>query len=212
MQRKIIDWKDVAQGFYQKALSLAILLILFAFLVSPKMKVKAYEHKVKESKVIDIPPEIKKKIKPPERTVKPTVEIVIEESGIETEDEDIEIAETIEKTTFDPLEEQAPPSFRKTPPKFKSYEEEPVPIRQIPPKYPAYAKKMGIEGTVVLNVVVYKDGTVGEIEVVQSLLPGPGGLDEAAIKAVKKWEFSPAKSGGNPVSVWVNIPIEFSLE
>ncbi len=95
--------------------------------------------------------------------------------------------------------------------KQTSYEEPPVPIKQVPPHYPRLVKKAGIEGTVVLSVEIKKDGTVGDVEVVKSVYPGKGGLDEAAIKAVKKWKFEPAKSAGEPITVWVNIPLTFSL-
>ncbi len=91
------------------------------------------------------------------------------------------------------------------------YEEPPVPIKQVPPKYPKLLKRMGIEGTVVLFVEIKSDGTVGDIEVKKSLKSGKGGLDEAAIKAVKKWKFEPAKNAGKPITVWVTLPITFSL-
>jgi periplasmic protein TonB len=42
-------------------------------------------------------------------------------------------------------------------------------------------------------------------------MEGDGGFDEAAIEAVKKWEFTPAKSGGKPVACWVTFPISFGL-
>ena len=38
-----------------------------------------------------------------------------------------------------------------------------------------------------------------------------GGLDEAALKSVKQWTFSPAKSGGRPVACWVTFSVNFSL-
>ncbi len=68
MERKYQDWKDVANSYYDKAFSLAILLILFAFLVSPNIEIKAYKAEVKTTEAIEIPPEIKEKIKPPENT------------------------------------------------------------------------------------------------------------------------------------------------
>jgi protein TonB len=42
-------------------------------------------------------------------------------------------------------------------------------------------------------------------------MSGPGGLDEVAVKSVKNWEFSPAKSGGKPVACWVTFPVGFYL-
>jgi periplasmic protein TonB len=212
MQKKIIDWKDIADSYYEKALSLSILILLFAFLVSPKLEVKPFKRVVRIVEAIDIPPEIKEKIKPPEETVKPVVEIIVEDDLGEDEDEDIEIVSTIEKTTLDPYEEKVePPKFGQTS-KFVVYEDAPVAIKQVRPVYPDFARNSGIEGEVWLEVEVFADGTVGAIDVVQSLLSGPGGLDEAAINAVKQWEFQPAKSGGKPVSVWVTFPIDFGLD
>ncbi len=98
-----------------------------------------------------------------------------------------------------------------TTPRFISYNDPPQPIYNPRPKYTVFARRSGIEGRVVLNVEVFADGTVGAVEVVQSLMPGPGGLDEAAVRAIRQWEFEPAKSGGKPVSVWITFPIEFRL-
>ncbi len=69
-----------------------------------------------------------------------------------------------------------------------------------------------IQGEVILEVEVFADGTVGAIEVRKSLMSGPGGLDEAAIKSVKQWIFQPAKSSGRAVAVWVTFPVTFTLE
>ena len=94
MNKRIIDWKDIAWGSYDKSLSLAILLLLFTFLVSPKMEVKPYHREVKVQQAVEIPPEIKERIKPPEELVKPQVQIMVESDEI-AGDEDIEIVETI---------------------------------------------------------------------------------------------------------------------
>lgn len=94
---------------------------------------------------------------------------------------------------------------------FVIFEEPPVPVKQVIPRYPKMLKKSRIEGDVVLRVEVFADGTVGAVEVVKSLMAGEGGFDEAAIEAVKKWEFTPAKTGGKPVACWVTFPLSFSL-
>lgn len=210
--KKITDWKDIAGGFYEKAFSLTLLLILFAFLVSPKFEVKARKVEVKETVAVDIPPEIKERIKPPEETVKPVIRIMVEDEMGDDEDEDIEIIDTIESTTLDPYEEVEDLGSKiGTTSKFAVYEDPPVPIKRVPPVYPEFVKKMGITGQVHLEVEVFANGKVGAVEVKKSLMAGPGGLDEAAIKAVKQWEFSPAKSGGQPVACWVNFPVTFTL-
>ncbi|HCX73449.1 MAG TPA: hypothetical protein DHM37_07015 [Candidatus Cloacimonas sp.] len=213
MQKKSYDWKDIANSYYDKATSLAILILIFAFLVFPKFEIKPYKREVKVTEAIEIPPEIKEKIKPPETVVKPVVQVVVEEDFAGTEEEDIEIVETIEKTSLDPYEEIAPPPPQfGTTPKFVVYEDPPVPIKQVQPKYTDFARRTGIEGQVWLEVEVLKNGKVGAVEVKKSLLSGPGGLDEAAIKAVKQWEYSPAKSGGKPVACWITFPITFELK
>ena len=211
MHKENIDWKDIAQTYYDKLVSLAILILLFAFIVSPKIEIKPFKRIINITEAIDIPPEIKEKIKPPEETVKPVVEIVVEDDLEGDDDEDIEVIDTINKTTLDPYDDIQSRILGKTS-KFQIYDEDPIAIRQTKPEYPDFAKKAGIEGEVELQVEVFADGTVGAIEVVKTLMAGPGGLDEAAIKSVKQWVFQPAKSSGRAVSVWVRFSVTFTLE
>ena len=93
--------------------------------------------------------------------------------------------------------------------KFGEFEVAPYPIKQVPPIYPASAKEKNIKGEVWLEVEVFTDGTVGAIEVIKSVMPGPAGLDEAAVNSVKKWIFQPALSCGEPVACWAVFPIIF---
>ncbi len=207
------DWKDIASSYYDKAMSLAILLLLFSFMVSPKIEVKPYERKILEVTKLEEIPEIREEIKPPEQQVKPVIDIVIEDD-LSDDDEDIEIIDTIEKTELDVYEEEIVTNSNEigTTPKFVFYEDPPVPIKQIKPVYSDFAKRMNITGDVVLEVEVLIDGSVGAINVLHSLMPGPDGLDEAAVNAVKQWEFKPAQSGGKPVAVWVQFPVGFGLD
>ncbi|MDD3102816.1 MAG: TonB family protein [Candidatus Cloacimonetes bacterium] len=92
---------------------------------------------------------------------------------------------------------------------FISYYEPPMLLDKISPIYPKKAKKNLIQGTVVLEVQVLKDGSVGNINVKRSV---PGGLDQAAIEAVKKVRFCPGKRNGKPVIELMMIPIEFRLK
>ncbi|UCD57918.1 MAG: energy transducer TonB, partial [Candidatus Hydrogenedentota bacterium] len=77
------------------------------------------------------------------------------------------------------------------------------------PVYPRKARRRGQEGTVLLLVEVLPDGRVGKISVENS--SGHELLDSAALKAVRRWRFVPAKRGMSPVRAWVRIPVEFSL-
>lgn len=78
------------------------------------------------------------------------------------------------------------------------------------PRYPDLARKAGVQGTVVLLIVIDADGRVGEIEVLRT--PDPRfGFDLAAIEAVKQWRYRPALLGGRPVAVQASVTFEFTL-
>jgi len=96
-----------------------------------------------------------------------------------------------------------------TTPKMVVYEEGPIPIKKIRPEYPEHIRNAGIEGQVIVRAEIFKDGSVGSVEILQSLDPSPGGLDECAINAVKHWKFIPAKMQNEPIAVWVSFPIWF---
>jgi len=78
------------------------------------------------------------------------------------------------------------------------------------PDYPAISRRLGEEGLVLLQVQVTADGKAGSVE----LKTGSGSdrLDEAALEAVKKWRFVPAKRGDQAVSASVAVPVRFSIE
>lgn len=82
--------------------------------------------------------------------------------------------------------------------------------QQKAPEYPRVAKRRGIEGTVLLRLVLDKDGKV-ETEHTRVLRSVPE-LDEAAIRAVSQWRFSPALDGkGQPLRVALQLPLRFTL-
>jgi TonB family protein len=68
------------------------------------------------------------------------------------------------------------------------------------------AEKAKISGTIVLNVVVGTDGLAHDISVVRSV---GYGMDEEAIKALKKWKFKPAKGSGRPAPVQISVEVKF---
>jgi len=76
------------------------------------------------------------------------------------------------------------------------------------PRYTDDARKMKLNGTVVLAVVVGADGMVKEVKVTRPLLPS---LDQSAIDTVKTWRFLPATKDGKPVAVRLNIETTFNL-
>jgi periplasmic protein TonB len=78
------------------------------------------------------------------------------------------------------------------------------------PLYPLIARRRRLEGEVLLSVKVLRDGLPGEVLVKQS--SGYEVLDDAALNAVRRWHFVPARRGSAPVDSWVEVPIRFRLE
>jgi TonB family protein len=68
-----------------------------------------------------------------------------------------------------------------------------------------------VHGEVWLSVVVKKDGTVGDVQVRQSL-DTEFGLDDAAVAAMRQWTFEPARRDGEPVAVRVTVEMRFTLK
>jgi TonB family protein len=80
---------------------------------------------------------------------------------------------------------------------------------QVKPRYPESARRAGAQGVTLLRVRVLENGRVGEVIIDQSA--GFRDLDFAAMEAVKKWLFEPARRGKDAVSVWVMLPVKFEL-
>lgn len=78
------------------------------------------------------------------------------------------------------------------------------------PAYPVMSRRLGEQGRVVLNVRVLADGTPEKVEVKAG--SGYPRLDQAALEAVARWRFVPAKRGDLPVEAWVLVPLNFSLD
>jgi protein TonB len=78
---------------------------------------------------------------------------------------------------------------------------------QVKPDYPPLAKNAHIEGAVVLQAVISKDGKVKDVRVVS----GHPMLAQAAEKAVKQWQYKPYVLNGQPVEIDTNITVNFRL-
>jgi protein TonB len=94
------------------------------------------------------------------------------------------------------------------PGEFVPFDELPVLLSVEPPVYPEMVRDAGIDGTVVVQVLVGKDGKVKRAQA----LEGPEVLFTAATNAAKSALFKPALQGTSPVEVWVMIPITFQLQ
>jgi periplasmic protein TonB len=84
----------------------------------------------------------------------------------------------------------------------------PAVIYKVDPEYSEQARKAKYQGTVVLNLIVTRDGSVRDVKIIQSLGLG---LDEKAIEAVKQWKFRPGMKSGTPVDVIATVEVTFRL-
>jgi protein TonB len=84
----------------------------------------------------------------------------------------------------------------------------PTLLREVKPDYTDDARVRQLEGEVVLEIVVRRDGSVGDLKILRGL---GGGLNDRAIQAVRQWRFSPARRKGAPVDVVVEVAVEFKL-
>jgi TonB family protein len=84
----------------------------------------------------------------------------------------------------------------------------PTVMSRVEPQYSEEARKARYQGTVVLEAIVRKDGSIDILRIVRSL---GFGLDENAIKALKQWRFRPGMKNGEAVDVALNIEVNFNL-
>ncbi|WP_052081062.1 energy transducer TonB [Pseudomonas sp. ML96] len=119
-----------------------------------------------------------------------------------------------------PVEPLPQPPKAETPPPPAAPVAAPAPVETPPsanaaylknpaPEYPSLALRRGWEGTVLLRVRVLASGKPAEIQIQKS--SGREALDEAAVRAVKRWSFVPAKRGDVAQEGWVTVPLDFRL-
>jgi TonB family protein len=81
-------------------------------------------------------------------------------------------------------------------------------MREVKAAYTEEARQRNLEGAVVLEIVVRRDGSVSDVKLVDGL---GAGLNERAMAAVRQWRFSPATRFGQAVDVIVEVEVEFKL-
>ncbi len=86
--------------------------------------------------------------------------------------------------------------------------QEPERIVYVAPEYPELARRARMEGFVILQAVIDKQGNVMDVEVLRGLGLG---LDVAAQDAVKQWKYTPTFYNGRPVEVLLTVNVVFQL-
>ena len=102
---------------------------------------------------------------------------------------------------------ETPPDKNRSPAygEYVYVEELPEAIHKATAVTPKEARDAGVSGVVMVQALVGADGRVKDAKVVKSIPM----LDAAAVEAVRQWTFKPARTKGQPVEVWVAIPIRF---
>ena len=77
-------------------------------------------------------------------------------------------------------------------------------------KYPAVAAENGVQGRVIVNFIVEKDGSISNVQVVRSVDPA---LDREAVNTVKRMpKWNPGMNNGQPARVKFTLPVTFKLQ
>jgi len=84
---------------------------------------------------------------------------------------------------------------------------EPRKIRDVKPVYPDVAQVAGVQGIVIVEVLIEVDGSVRDVKVLRSVPM----LDQAAVDAVRQWRFTPTLLNGQPVPVVMTATVNFTL-
>ena len=77
----------------------------------------------------------------------------------------------------------------------------------VPPDYPLLARQMKVQGAVILQALISREGSIQELQI----LSGPGILATAAREAVKQWRFKPYYQSGQPVETQARITVNFTI-
>ena len=79
----------------------------------------------------------------------------------------------------------------------------------VPPTYTDIARKARLQGMVIIEAIISKQGDVTDARILRGL---PMGLSEAAIEAIRKWKYKPATLHGRPVAVYLTVTVQFTLQ
>ena len=131
---------------------------------------------------------------------------------VPSDDEDIADDLTLDELDFDDFSSLDAPPPPPSGPRvvFIPYDDPPVALSPIRPTYPEIAQEAGIEGIVIVQAFIDKKGRVKDTLILKGV-PNTG-LDEAAMEAIRKTRFRPAKQRERAVGVWISIPVNFKLK
>ena len=184
---------------------LGIVLVIIIFIIFPRFLASLEFEDVDQIIIenIDIPQTQQIENTPP--PARPSI-------PVPSDDEDIADDLTLDELDFDDFSSLDAPPPPPSGPRvvFIPYDDPPVALSPIRPTYPEIAQEAGIEGVVVVQAFIDKKGRVKETLILKGV-PNTG-LDEAAMEAIRKTRFRPAKQRERAVGVWISIPVNFKLK
>lgn len=198
----VVDLKERFPLYFRTSILIAICIFIITFYLIPHYTLHPYVPRVeKATKVEELPEEIKRveELPPPPKPQLP----------VEAESEEEIQQATIQKTADFETFEKMPVQPEAETPEFVAYDTPPRPKKIIKPVYPEISKKAGIEGTVIVKLLIDVDGNVLRVKILKGLTPD---INSAAKQAALATKFYPAKQRDKPVKVWVSYPIRFVLE
>lgn len=84
----------------------------------------------------------------------------------------------------------------------------PAKTKHVAPIYPSIARQNGVQGTVILEAIISEDGVVRDLRVLRSIPL----LDNAAMDAVRQWQFTPTLLNGQRIPVLMTVTVTFKLK
>ena len=202
------DLKAQSKTVLEQSLVLAVALVTMMFLCFQTFEVTAYEG-TGEQVTIDIEdiPETEQMKKPPPPQ-RPQIPVATESEDIP---EDVTIMDTEVDLNAPPPPPPPPPGSGRTEesPIFYAWEQAPEVLKMVLPEYPEIARKAGVEGKVILTIVVDEQGNVIQADI---MVEEPIGIfGQAAIDAVMQYKFKPARQRDKAIKVQMGHTIIFSL-
>jgi len=207
------DLKLKSRRIFEVSVIFALSLLILAFKYFPEFEKEIVQQIVTETGITvdDIPRTIQK-----EKKIPPKMPNLI---LVENDEDLIDIEIPTAELGIDDIIESVPPPIDVN----EKEGEEPwifVPVQNPPEiigglgavlknlKYPEFAKRVNIQGTVVIYAYVDEKGNVVKVEIIKNL---EGGCGEAAAKAVMKVKFKPGKQRNKTVKCRVAVPVRFKL-
>ncbi|HFE65219.1 MAG TPA: energy transducer TonB [Caldithrix sp.] len=201
-----VDLKAKYGRIFQASLVVSLFILALIFYSFKKFEAKYSLEKKVDVKIETIEIPQTQQINRPPPPARPSIPVA-------SEDDEFPEDETIEETDInfnEPINEAPPPPPEEEEPivEFYALSEKPVVLKRVEPVYPELARKAGIEGMVVVKVLITTKGDVEKVEVIKSHPM----LDDAAVAAAKQFKFKPGKQRDRYVKVWMTIPFTFKLK